>query len=273
MKNKSLLVVFAAALLSLGACAGGNGGNSSKAGGTSKETHLHTFDETKWESNDTQHWHPATCEHTTQKGNAANHTFEDVAAESVAPDCGKEGKKVQVCTICGKKVETVLPKTDHDLEEKSSSTNSEGKTVKTYECKNCHNNSYGIDVNDGNYTTGGIGVDGKMEKTTVVVWKMPVAKAGKVSIQLPMKMSSSSHSVQDFAPAKFIIKVNDKEATNTLPSGTYEEIGLTMDSVYFNFAEYTITDDDVTAGEISIEFDHNSSGYRLLFVGELRISY
>lgn len=37
--------------------------------------HVHTFDTSKWESNETMHWHAATCEHTDQKGDLARHSF------------------------------------------------------------------------------------------------------------------------------------------------------------------------------------------------------
>lgn len=110
------LALFAS--LALTAC-GGKGGEadpsktSSKT--NSKSTHVHTFDETVWEKNETQHWHPATCEHTNQKGSAAAHTFQEVAAESVAPTCSVPGKKVEVCTVCGYKKETVLTAA-HDLQ-------------------------------------------------------------------------------------------------------------------------------------------------------------
>ena len=55
------------------------------------ESHTHTF-ETTWTSDETNHWHKATCEHTTEVSGKAAHTFD--------PDTNK-------CTVCGyeKKVE------------------------------------------------------------------------------------------------------------------------------------------------------------------------
>ena len=47
--------------------------------------HVHTFDMTKWESDDVEHWHAATCEHTDEKADKAKHTFVD-----------------GVCTVCKK---------------------------------------------------------------------------------------------------------------------------------------------------------------------------
>ena len=118
-KLLTTLAIFAA--LTLTACGGGNqpGEESKPAEATSQKQpsskHEHTFDETKWESNETQHWHPATCEHTTQKGSAAKHEFEEVTAEYVAPTCSVPGKKVEVCKVCNYRKETVLT-AEHDLQ-------------------------------------------------------------------------------------------------------------------------------------------------------------
>ena len=116
-KLLSTLVLFAA--LALTSCGGANNSsaasNSGKQSSSSVPAHVHTFDETKWESNETQHWHPATCEHTAQKGSAAAHDFEEVAAEGVAPTCSVPGKKVEKCKVCGYKKETVLTAA-HDLQ-------------------------------------------------------------------------------------------------------------------------------------------------------------
>lgn len=57
--------------------------------------HEHTYSQT-WTSNDTQHWHAATCEHSTEKKDVANHVDADLNGE---------------CDVCGKKVE--VPDHDH----------------------------------------------------------------------------------------------------------------------------------------------------------------
>ena len=223
-------------------------------------------------SDDFAHWTQAN-EDDRVRFNYEPHKFVIDEEQSTIATCGEAGHEAKTCSVCGKKVSVDTPKKNHSLESKGSSTNSEGKTVNAYECSICHHKSYGIDVKDGTYVGGSIGSDGKMDKNITVTWKMPVSEQGKVIIQLPMKMSSSSHSSQSFSPSSYDIKVGGITQTSLLPSGTYGDIGLTMETVYFNFAEYTVTAEDVAAGEISIEFDHNASGYRLLFVGELRINY
>ena len=115
--KKLLKVATLFAVMALTACGGGNAGESKTSSKTkvSSSAHVHTFDETRWESNETQHWHPATCEHTSQKGSAAAHTFQEVAAEYVAPTCSVPGKKVEVCSVCNYRKETVLT-AEHDLQ-------------------------------------------------------------------------------------------------------------------------------------------------------------
>ena len=62
------------------------------------ESHAHTFDEAKWKSDATGHWHPATCEHTEAKGGFASHIFDwEVETESTDMEVGKLVKK---CTTC-----------------------------------------------------------------------------------------------------------------------------------------------------------------------------
>ena len=78
--------------------------------------------------------------------------FNDVAAESKAATCQAEGKKVQQCTVCGKKVETVLPKGEHTWGEASAEAGrAEGKVgYKTRECTTCHTKDLFIDAADAN---------------------------------------------------------------------------------------------------------------------------
>ncbi len=112
-KLLTTLTLFMA--LALTACGGANASSGDKS--SSVPAHVHTFDTTKWESDASQHWHPATCEHTAQKGDKANHDFKEVAAESVAASCSAEGKKVEACSICGYKKETKIDKLAHTYQE------------------------------------------------------------------------------------------------------------------------------------------------------------
>ena len=79
--------------------------------------HVHAA-ATEWSSDENNHWHACTAPGCpTGKLDVAAHTFEEVAAEGVAATCAAEGKKVEECSVCGYKKETVLPKLAHTLGE------------------------------------------------------------------------------------------------------------------------------------------------------------
>ena len=71
------------------------------------ESHNHTFDENKWESDATGHWHPAICGHTEEKGGLASHTF-DWKVETESTDT-VAGKLVKKCTTCSWTDEMEIP--------------------------------------------------------------------------------------------------------------------------------------------------------------------
>ena len=61
---------------------------------TQEPEHEHTFSE-EWASDETNHWHAATCEHTDEVSDKAAHTWDS------GTDDGN-GKMVYKCTVCGK---------------------------------------------------------------------------------------------------------------------------------------------------------------------------
>ena len=111
MKKKLLSSLVAFFALSIVACSSATNNNEE----STSARHEHTFNVEVWEKNETQHWHPATCEHTTIKGDAAAHTFEEVVAERVEATCSTPGKKVEACSVCNYRKETVLTAA-HDLQ-------------------------------------------------------------------------------------------------------------------------------------------------------------
>ena len=62
------------------------------------EIHIHTYSEA-WTSDANEHWHEATCEHTTEVSGKAEHTFGDwtVTKESTEE---AEGSRARSCTVC-----------------------------------------------------------------------------------------------------------------------------------------------------------------------------
>ena len=79
--------------------------------------HVHAA-ATEWSSDENNHWHACTAPGCpTGKLDVAAHTLVEVPAEGVAATCAAEGKKVEECSVCGYKKETVLPKLAHTLGE------------------------------------------------------------------------------------------------------------------------------------------------------------
>ena len=76
-----------------------------------KLDHTHKFSD-EWTSDDTYHWHAATCEHTTEVSSKANHTFGDWQVVKEPTD-EAEGSKERTCTECGYKETEVIAKLAH----------------------------------------------------------------------------------------------------------------------------------------------------------------
>lgn len=70
--------------------------------------HTHTFDETKWDKDETSHWHPATCEHKEEKSGLVNHTFGDWEVTKEASTTAA-GSKKRTCSICGFEQTDTIP--------------------------------------------------------------------------------------------------------------------------------------------------------------------
>ena len=64
-----------------------------------------------WEKDKTNHWHLVDGEVTDK----AKHEFEEDASKAVAATCSQEGKKVEVCKVCGYEKETTIKKLDHNF--------------------------------------------------------------------------------------------------------------------------------------------------------------
>ena len=67
----------------------------------SQEVHEHTFAE-EWTSDETNHWHAATCGHTTELSGKAEHSFGEWTVTKEATEKA-EGSKECVCTVCNYK--------------------------------------------------------------------------------------------------------------------------------------------------------------------------
>ena len=77
------------------------------------EVHTHTFAE-EWSSDETDHWHSATCEHKDEVIDKAKHTFGDWTITKAAT-CTDEGSKTGVCKVCKKEVTEKIDAKGHSL--------------------------------------------------------------------------------------------------------------------------------------------------------------
>ena len=66
-----------------------------------KLAHTHKFT-SEWTSNETYHWHAATCEHATEVSGKAEHTFGDYVSNNDATT-EADGTKTRECSVCGYK--------------------------------------------------------------------------------------------------------------------------------------------------------------------------
>ena len=62
------------------------------------DTHEHTYS-ADWKSDETSHWHPATCEHTSEVSEKTAHTFGEAVVTKEATET-ETGIKTYTCTIC-----------------------------------------------------------------------------------------------------------------------------------------------------------------------------
>ena len=224
--------------------------------------HVHEASENWVNTDPDYHWQ--NCTHADgKKMNKAAHTYGPWTITTPATET-EAGEMERLCSVCGRKDTKALAA--------GTTLNSDNKVIKFHYTEEHAIDYEAIAVADANVTAGKIGSDGKMDNGTVAKWKMPVTAAGEVTIQISIKMSSD-HSSQSFDASKYALKVGGAEQTILLSGATYADVGLTQSVKYFDLAKYTVTDADVTAGEIEIEFDHNNSNYRLLFSEDLRVAF
>ena len=91
-------------------------------------------EEAKWETNNTHHWH---INAEGEKVDNAKHEFEEDPAQAVAATCEQDGKKVEVCKVCGFVKESKITALGHDWDggeiTKEATCSVPGE--RTYHCK------------------------------------------------------------------------------------------------------------------------------------------
>ena len=76
-----------------------------------KLPHTHKYQDT-WTSDATHHWHAASCEHTTEVSDKAEHTW-DEGVVTLEPTEEAVGKKLHTCTVCEATKEAEIEKLPH----------------------------------------------------------------------------------------------------------------------------------------------------------------
>ena len=89
--------------------------------------HEHSFG-TEWKYDANSHWHEATCEHSTEVSDKAEHDW-DEGTQTTAPGYGTTGVKTYTCNTCGQtKTETISA-----LDAKDNTVTYSGSTSKDYD--------------------------------------------------------------------------------------------------------------------------------------------
>ena len=250
---------------------------SSKNSGKSETSsrHEHTFDESKWESNETNHWHPATCGHDTQKGSSAAHTFVEDTTKSKAATCKEDGVKVEKCSVCNFVKETKLPKGAHNWE-LVKEVKAEGKTsYKVQKCKTCQLDDICVDalgyteLSGGNKDNSGktlkLNANGDYAVYKFNLEKTLTGKFGLYGWVDYWKDGSNNNEARGFFSGKndcpdgnFKMEVNGTALAIT-NKGTYEEMGL--------------TDGDGSTGSGNSAFGLLEAGAATLAKGDIELKY
>ena len=120
MKGKFLTTIVLFMGLALTACGG---------------TPTPSSQELPWEHNNTNHWH---VNADGEKIDSAKHEFEEDSEKAVAATCEEDGKKVEVCKVCGFEKETKISKLGHkwDNGEVTKTATCSEPGEKTYKCTN-----------------------------------------------------------------------------------------------------------------------------------------
>ena len=74
--------------------------------------HKHTFDTERWDHDAENHWHPATCAHTSEKKGLAAHSWNE-GVVTTQPTETTEGVKTYTCTVCGNTKTATIGMLDH----------------------------------------------------------------------------------------------------------------------------------------------------------------
>jgi len=298
MKKKILSIAVLAASLILTACGenekkpveSGTPTTSKKAGSSKvpSSVHVHTYNESVWEHDDNNHWHPATCGHDNQKGSQAAHTWQENYSDAthvpVAATCDTAGKAFKKCTVCGHIVEVAIPALGHEFAPIANTTVTEAGKTEWYKVECARHDATGIGFSALKYTA----ISGSNKDTSNATLKLNtngdyVDYVINVPSELAManctiwmhgwvdyfKDGSTNNDQRGFFSGKvdasngnFKFTVNENVVTIT-NTKTYEEMGLkkgdgsNQNASTFGFVEVGAS--AIKAGENTIRYERTES--------------
>ena len=150
------------------------------------EIHYHTY-ATTWTSDADNHWHAATCNHSTEKTDEATHTYGDFTSNNDATTA-KDGTKSRTCKVCGY-IETVAdPGSKLPSNNDNDGTNTDNGKVAVSEDKQA-----------GNFSAGGIKNSAEEVKSLVLTDtdKAAIATGKDVNVWVEMKENTNTVSSAD----------------------------------------------------------------------------
>ena len=251
-------------------------------------SHLHTLGD--WQSDDNNHWKVCSGEGCPSPEGThleeAPHTFGEVNV-TTAPTCEAAGAGEKECTVCGKKVEVVIPALGHDFAKGTAVKNSLDKDVTPITCSKGDAEGYEMALADYTGTENAIASDGKLAKSAELTWKFKLTqvdgayKVGKIAFIMCAKLNGGT-AYGASAPADnafandYSLKVGEKAGTVTCAGKQLgADFGATVDNaVYFEFGTIEFTAEDLVDGELAITVKEAANqSYRHRYQDNVRIIY
>ena len=237
---------------------------------------------TEWLSDDNSHWNPCVaegCPIANFKMNEAAHTFGEPVVKT-APTCTETGLSEKECSICGKKVDVVVPALGHDYVAGTVVVNSNSQNVTPLACSRCSSTAFEMGLRDCDGASK-IADDGKVTNASELKWTFKVGdKAGTVAFMMHAAMNSDGHdNAFSNGGDKGVYTLKAGENNGTITCGGKQlgkDFGATPTSyVWFQMGVVSFSASDIDAnGEIviSIKFP-TTQDYRHKYSEGVRIVY
>ena len=207
----------------------------------------------------------------------AAHTYVEDTTQYVAPTHKTEGKKVEVCSVCGDVHETVLPKVAHSFSAGTAVKNSKDQDVTPLTCE-CGAAGFQMGLRDCT-NSDQIESDGKVKNGKELLYTFKVGdKVGKVSFMMHAMLGSGDNEFANGGnKGTYTLKAGTKTGTITCNGHKLSEYGATnAAAVWFEMGQVEFAAEDVDEnGEIVIsikfpttqDYRHKySEGVRIIFI-------